>query len=148
MGRRARPCRYVRGARPERARAHRRLPVRSPRCLCRGRPSPTRDLSPGGLDSGGDTMTATALPHDVAALIGAVQYEEEAEFPVERGYIWTICSSVENGNPLFWDDAVAEEVTGGPVAPPSMLSTWFRPHHWAPGRHAQALPLPVHFDMK
>jgi acyl dehydratase len=91
---------------------------------------------------------SAALPTDVAELVGQVQYEEAAEFPVERGYIWTLCSSVENGNPLFWDDAVAEEVTGGPVAPPSMLSTWFRPHHWAPGRHEQALPLQVHFDMK
>ena len=93
-------------------------------------------------------MNSAALPADVAELVGKVQYEEEAGFPVERGYVWTICSSVENGNPLFWDDAVAEEVTGGPIAPPSMLSTWFRPHHWAPGRHEQALPLQVHFDMK
>jgi acyl dehydratase len=84
----------------------------------------------------------------VADLIGQVQYEETGEFPVERGYVWTACSSVENGNPLFWDDGVADELTGGPIAPPSMLSTWFRPHHWAPGRTTQALPLQVHFDMK
>jgi acyl dehydratase len=88
------------------------------------------------------------LPADVADLIGQVQYEEEGEFPIERGYVWTACSSVENGNPLFWDDAVADELTGGPIAPPSMLSTWFRPHHWAPGRTKEALPLQVHFDMK
>ena len=76
------------------------------------------------------------LPDDVQALIGTVQYEEAGEFPVERGYIWTACASVENGNPLFWDDAVADEITGGPIAPPTMLSVWFRPHHWAPGRAA------------
>ena len=93
-------------------------------------------------------MSVSALPADVAELIGQVQYEETGEFPVERGYIWTACSSVENGNPLFWDDAVADELTGGPIAAPSMLSTWFRPHHWAPGRTTQALPLQVHFDMK
>ena len=29
-----------------------------------------------------------------------------------------------------------------------MLSVWFRPHHWAPGRTQQALPLQVHFDLK
>ena len=90
----------------------------------------------------------STVPADVADLIGQVQYEEEGEFPVERGYIWTTCSSVENGNPLFWDDAVAAELTGGPIAPPSMLSTWFRPHHWAPGRTKEAVPLQVHFDMK
>ena len=92
-------------------------------------------------------MTET-LPDDVAALVDEVQYAETGEFPVERGYIWTACASVENGNPLFWDDGVAQEVTSGPVAPPSMLSTWFRPHHWAPGRSEQKLPLQVHFDLK
>ena len=84
----------------------------------------------------------------VAELIGVEQYPEVGEFPVERGYVWTTCASVENGNPLFWDDAVAEEVTGGPIAPPTMLSVWFRPHHWAPGRTEAALPLQVHFDLK
>jgi acyl dehydratase len=76
------------------------------------------------------------------------QYGTVGEFPVERGYIWTTCASVENGNPLFWDDEVAAEITGGPVAPPTMVSVWFRPHHWAPGRTEQALPLQVHFDLK
>jgi acyl dehydratase len=88
------------------------------------------------------------LPADVAALIDVVQYEQDGEFPVERGYIWTSCASVENGNPLFWDEQAAEAITGGPIAPPTMLSVWFRPHHWAPGRTQQALPLQVHFDLK
>jgi hypothetical protein len=43
---------------------------------------------------------------------------------------------------------VAEAVTGGPIAMPTMLSLWFRPHHWAPGRTEQALPLQIHFDLK
>jgi len=94
-----------------------------------------------------DTDTAE-VPDDIVALIGAVQYEEQGEFPVEQGYIWTTCASVENGNPLFWDDAVANAVTEGPIAPPTMLSVWFRPHHWAPGREKQSLPLQVHFDLK
>jgi hypothetical protein len=85
---------------------------------------------------------------DIDTLIGVEQYVEVGEFPVERGYVWTTCSSVENGNPLFWDDAVAEAVTGGPIAPPSMASVWFRPHHWAPGRTQVALPLQIHFDLK
>lgn len=89
-----------------------------------------------------------ALPDDVARMIGAVQYVERAEFPVERGYVWTTCSATENGNPLFWDDAVATELTDGPIAPPTMLSAWFRPHHWAPGRSGEHLPLKVHFDLK
>ena len=88
------------------------------------------------------------VPEHITARIDEVQYQESGDFPVERGYIWTACASVENGNPLFWDDKVADDVTEGPIAPPSMLSTWFRPHHWAPGREKQALPLQVHFDLK
>jgi acyl dehydratase len=93
-------------------------------------------------------MTDTAIPADVVDRIGELQYEITADFPVERGYIWTSCASVENGNPLFWDDDVAAALTDGPIAPPSMLSVWFRPHHWAPGRTADVLPLQVHFDLK
>ena len=81
-------------------------------------------------------------------LIGVEQYAADGEFPVERGYIWTWCASVENGNPLYWDDEVAQELTGGPIAPPTMVSVWFRPHHWAPGRTEEALALQVHFDLK
>lgn len=92
-------------------------------------------------------MTET-LPADVLALIDTPVYEETADFPVEHGYIWTACASVENGNPLYWDPDTAAEITDGPVAPPTMLSTWFRPHHWAPGRNAPKLPLQVHFDLK
>jgi acyl dehydratase len=94
------------------------------------------------------STTTNALPDEVTGWIDQVRYEEQGEFPVERGYIWTSCASVENGNPLFWDDDVAEAVTSGPIAPPTMLSVWFRPHHWAPGRTEQALPLQVHFDLK
>ena len=53
------------------------------------------------------------------------------------------------------------DLTGGPIAPPTMLSVWFRPHHWAPGprpssrcrcrctstsRHASSLPEAVMTD--
>src|ERR1041385_8953152 len=89
-------------------------------------------------------MTTTAVPDR----IGQRQYEVTGEFPVERGYIWTTCASVENGNPLFWDDDVADEITGGPIAPPTMVSVWFRPHHWTPGRAEQPMPLQVHFDLR
>ncbi len=94
-----------------------------------------------------DSTAADALAR-AQAMVGVPMYEEAGEFPVERGYIWTSCASVENGNPLYWDDAVADAVTGGPIAPPTMLSVWFRPHHWAPGRQSVRLPLQVHFDLK
>ncbi len=95
-----------------------------------------------------DTSPDDGVPAEVKALIGEVQYVASGEFPVERGYVWTNASAVENGNPLFWDDEVADELTGGPIAMPSMLSAWFRPHHWQPGQSEQALPLQVHFDLK
>jgi acyl dehydratase len=88
------------------------------------------------------------LPPEIEKLIDQVQYEETGEFPVEQGYVYTSCSSVENGNPLFWDAAVAEAITGGPIAPPTMISVWFRPHQWSPGRTVPAVPLQVHFDLK
>jgi acyl dehydratase len=94
------------------------------------------------------TTPVPEVPSEVAALIGVRQYEVTAEFPVERGYIWTSCSSVQNGNPLFWDDAVAEDLTGGPIAPPTTLSLWIRPHHWSPGHEGERLALQVHFDLK
>ena len=60
----------------------------------------------------------TDVPDDVLALIGVRQYPETAEFPVERGYTWNTCAAVENGNPLFWYDDVADELTGGPITIP------------------------------
>jgi acyl dehydratase len=93
-------------------------------------------------------MSTTDVLSEVRATVGQEQYPETGEFPVERGYIWTSCASVENGNPLFWDEAVADALTDGLIAPPSMVSVWFRPHHWAPGRTEVALPLQVHFDLK
>lgn len=91
---------------------------------------------------------AEDLPSDVRSWIDQVRYEEDTEFPVEMGYVYTTCASVENGNPLFWDEQTAREITGGPIAPPTMLSVWFRPHFWAPGRSKQIQPLQVHFDLK
>ena len=88
------------------------------------------------------------LPSEVRSWIDQVRYEEDTEFPVEMGYVYTTCASVENGNPLFWDERVAREITDGPIAPPTMLSVWFRPHFWAPGRTKQIQPLQVHFDLK
>lgn len=88
------------------------------------------------------------LPAEVQAWIGKVRYEEETSFEIERGYVFTSNASVENGNPLYWDDAVAEELCGGPVAPLSLLSIWFRPHHWRPAGEQGRMPYQIHFDLK
>lgn len=88
------------------------------------------------------------LPAQVESWIGQRRYEEWSEFEVERGYIFSSCSSVQNGNPIFWDDKVADEITAGFIAPPSMISVWFRPHYWSPGRTEEAVALQLHFDLK
>lgn len=88
------------------------------------------------------------LPAEIRGWIGENRYEVEGEFDVERGYVFTSCASVENGNPIFWDEKAANEITDGFIAPPSMISVWFRPHHWAPNRTERVLPLQVHFDLK
>lgn len=88
------------------------------------------------------------LSEEVRSWIGEKRYEQVGEFDVERGYIFTSCASVQNGNPLYWDEKVANDLTEGFIAPPSMISVWFRPHYWAPDRSEQAQPLQVHFDLK
>ncbi|MCP5056430.1 MAG: MaoC family dehydratase [bacterium] len=88
------------------------------------------------------------LPAEVESWIGERRYEENGEFDVEQGYVFTSCSSVRNGNPLFWDEKTANEITGGPIAPPSMISVWFRPHYWSPGRTEEAVAMQLHFDLK
>jgi len=88
------------------------------------------------------------LPAEVESWIGERRYEETGEFDVEQGYVYTSCSSVQNGNPLFWDEKTASEITGGRIAPPSMISVWFRPHYWSPGRTEEAVPMQLHFDLK
>ena len=88
------------------------------------------------------------LPEVVKSWIGERRHEEEGEFDVERGFVLTACSSVENGNPLYWDEAGASEVTDGWVAPPTMISVWCRPHFWTPYRTEEGLALRTHFDLK
>ncbi|MCH2173183.1 MaoC family dehydratase N-terminal domain-containing protein [Myxococcota bacterium] len=88
------------------------------------------------------------IPAEVEAWIGQERYPLESEFDVERAYIFNSCASTENGNPLFWDEKVADETTDGFIAPPSMISVWFRPHFWTPYRTEEGKPMQTHFDLK
>ena len=92
--------------------------------------------------------SATDLPADVQAMIGQPMYEEQTEFPIEQGYVLNTCAASQNANPLYWQAEVAQELTGGPIAPPTMLSVWFRPHYWAPGATGERTALMTHFDLK
>ena len=93
-------------------------------------------------------QSAHDLPEEVQSWIGQERYEERTEFPIEMGYVLTNMSATQNGNPLYWDEKVAAELTDGPVTPPTMCSVWFRPHDWAPGRTEPGLALQLHFDLK
>ena len=76
------------------------------------------------------------------------RHQVVGEFDVEKSYFWTACASVQNGNPLYWDEQLAQELTGGPTAPLTLLSAWFRPHYWMPDRESIPLPWQTHFDLK
>jgi acyl dehydratase len=95
-----------------------------------------------------DTDVDDGLPERVVAMIGTPMYPETATFPAERSYAFNTLAATQNGNPLFWDDAVAAELTDGPVLPPTTLSLWMRPHYWEPGAEGEQVALKVHFDLK
>ncbi len=88
------------------------------------------------------------LPEIVQSWIGKRRHEEEGEIDVERGFVLAGCSSVENSNPIYWDEDAANDITGGWVAPPTMISVWCRPHFWSPYRDEEGLALRTHFDLK
>ena len=67
---------------------------------------------------------------------------------VERGYVLHWCEATENANPLYWDPDVADELTGGWIAPPTMLSVWMRPLMFDPRRSEAIRPLELHFRLK
>lgn len=89
-----------------------------------------------------------SLPESVRSRIGVPMYEEQNEFPIEIGYVYNTCAAVENGNPIFWDEDAADEIAGARIAPPTMLSVWFRPHYWAPGATGERKAMQAHFDLK
>ncbi len=91
---------------------------------------------------------AAELPADIAELIGRPLYPDTADFPAETAYGWNTLAATENGNPLYWDSAVAEMLAGGSILPLSTLSLWMRPHRWAPGAAKEQVALKVHFELK
>jgi len=88
------------------------------------------------------------MPAAVVEMIGVEKYRQAATFDVERSYTFNTCAATQNANPLVWDEAVAAELTGGPIALPTTLSLWMRPHYWEPGAEGEQVALQVHFDLK
>lgn len=103
-------------------------------------PDPTTDTTATAADDG--------VPEDVVASYGVSQYPETATFDVEYSYAYNTLAATQNGNPLYWDEAVADDLTGGRILPPTTLSLWMRPHFWEPGAAGEQVALKVHFDLK
>jgi acyl dehydratase len=85
---------------------------------------------------------------DVQAWVGRTAEDPPPDIVCERGYILHWLEATENANALYWSDEVAHELTGGPVAPPTMLSAWMRPLQFVPGRDEKRMPLSLHFELK
>ena len=45
-------------------------------------------------------------------------------------------------------DEVAKQLTSGVIAPPTMMSGWFRPHYWMPNCDKTPQPWETHFALK
>lgn len=80
--------------------------------------------------------------------IGREEEDPPGDITCERGYILAWLDATEDANPLFWDAATAQEITGGPIAPPAMLSVWMRPLQFHPQRNEPRMPLSLHFSLK
>ncbi|TYB82320.1 FAS1-like dehydratase domain-containing protein [Maritimibacter fusiformis] len=103
------------------------------------------------------------LPEKLEDWIG-FRFEHEAELVVERGAIMHWLEAVRDANPVYWDDAVAEDITGGIIAPAPMASTFATSYRWSPRRPEQVwdihgvepdaprvwprLPVEAHFSFK
>lgn len=85
---------------------------------------------------------------NVADWIGREERDPPGDIVCERGYILHWLEATENANPLYWDAGVADDLTGGWIAPPSMLSVWMRPLQFVPGREVPRMPLSLHFALK
>lgn len=95
----------------------------------------------------GQPMHTTA-PDDPAAWIGVELDAGPGDVACDTGYILAWLDATENANPMYWDEGVAIEVAGGPMAPPSMLSVWMRPLLFDPRRDDSIRPLELHFQVK
>ena len=99
-------------------------------------------------------MTTTDAPavaeteEDVQAWVGVELDAGFGDVVCEQGYITHWCEACEDANPIYWDPAVADAVTDGPTAPPTMLSVWMRPLMFDPRRSGTIRPLELHFRLK
>jgi acyl dehydratase len=83
------------------------------------------------------------------AYIGRPTEPRFADDAVNTALSRRFAASVQDGNPLFWDDDFAQGAVGSPVAPPATLVAWVTPLDWRPdgsggpgGALLTAVPMP------
>ena len=90
-------------------------------------------------------MTANGVPED---WVGVELDAGLGDIACDLGFVYQWLEATENANPLYWDPAVAQEIVGDVIAPPTMLSVWMRPLLFDPRRDEQIRPLELHFRIK
>lgn len=85
----------------------------------------------------------TAIPEEVAALIGKPQFAQVSDGAVETGAIRLFAAAVQDATPAYWSDDPAAV-----MAPPAMLSAWNRPVMWNPDGNAGTSGLALHHLIK
>jgi hypothetical protein len=62
------------------------------------------------------------------------EIERVADATVEQGLIDAWLEAVRDGNPLYWNEAVAREIAGGIIAPTPATLTFASAYRWTPRR--------------
>ena len=74
-----------------------------------------------------------ALPKTLEEWKG-FEFDNIAELTVERGFIDHWLEATRDANPVYWNDDIADEVSGGIVAPAPMALTFGMSYRWTPKR--------------
>ncbi len=95
-----------------------------------------------------DVPNPARTDDEVQAWVGVELDAGFGEVVAEQGYVLHWNESVENANPIWWDEDLCREVTGDHITPSTMLSVWMRPLMFKPGRETMIRPLELHFQLK
>ena len=87
------------------------------------------------------------LPEEVNKLIGKNSFTDQSPSMIQKGLWQNFCSSIEDGNKIYWDERVAECHTEDLIAHPAMLPSWVHDFEWHPQRK-KVQPMELHFHLK
>lgn len=91
---------------------------------------------------------------DELASILNTRLVDQSEILPQANLWQPFCAAIEDGNPLYWDEAQAAPLTGTLICPPAMLTAWNRPASWSPEKspgwagQAGKRPLELHHRLK